>query len=88
MPFTVSSVTDHHSQAPSAGWNAPYEIALLVLSVVMFLAFLLWEKRYAKDPIMPLSVFQAPTFTALVFVVLLVRLATVGVLLAVNTLTH
>lgn len=54
----------------------------------MFLAFLLWEKRYAKDPIMPLSVFQAPTFTALVFVVLLVRLATVGALLAVDTLTH
>ncbi|KAF5974710.1 aminotriazole resistance [Fusarium coicis] len=63
------------SQAPSAGWNALYEIALLVLSVVMFLAFLFWEKRYAKDPIMPLSVFQAPTFTALVFVVLLSYMA-------------
>ncbi|SCV47136.1 related to aminotriazole resistance protein [Fusarium fujikuroi] len=63
------------NQAPSAGWNAPYEIALLVLSVVMFLTFLFWEKRYAKDPIMPLSVFQAPTFTALVFVVLLSYMA-------------
>ncbi|KAI1037023.1 hypothetical protein LB505_011438 [Fusarium chuoi] len=63
------------NQAPSAGWNAPYEIALLVLSVLMFLGFLFWEKRYAKDPIMPLSVFQAPTFTALVFVVLLSYMA-------------
>ncbi|WZH49955.1 major facilitator superfamily domain-containing protein [Fusarium acuminatum] len=63
------------NQAPSVGWNTPYEIALIILSVLLFAAFLLWEKHYAKDPIMPLSIFQAPTFTALVFVVLLSYMA-------------
>ncbi|KAF4432645.1 hypothetical protein F53441_13815 [Fusarium austroafricanum] len=63
------------NQAPSAGWNTPYEIALLILSVLLFVAFLVWEKRWAKDPIMPLTIFKAPTFTALVFVVLLSYMA-------------
>jgi hypothetical protein len=63
------------NQAPSAGWNAPYEIALIILSVLLFAAFLIWEKDYAKDPIMPLSIFQAPTFLALIFVVLLSYMA-------------
>ncbi|KAJ0109404.1 efflux pump antibiotic resistance protein [Diaporthe amygdali] len=59
------------NQAPSAGWSAPYEIALLILSVTMFVGFLAWEKYVASDPIMPVSIFKAPTFTALLFVVLL-----------------
>ncbi|KAM0359804.1 hypothetical protein ACHAP4_003412 [Fusarium culmorum] len=63
------------NQAPSVGWNTPYEIALVILSVLLFTTFLFWEKRYAKDPIMPLSIFQAPTFLALIFVVLLSYMA-------------
>ncbi|CZS81553.1 unnamed protein product [Fusarium graminearum] len=63
------------NQAPSAGWNTPYEIALIILSVLLFTTFLFWEKRYAKDPIMPLCIFQAPTFLALIFVVLLSYMA-------------
>lgn len=59
------------NQAPSAGWSTPYEIALLVLSVAMFVGFLAWEKYIADEPIMPVSIFKAPTFTALLFVVLL-----------------
>lgn len=59
------------NQAPSAGWSTPYEIALLVLSAVLFCGFLAWEKRVARDPIMPVTIFKAPTFTALLFVVLL-----------------
>lgn len=35
------------------------------------MGFLAWEKWFAKEPIMPLSIFAAPTFTGLVFVVLL-----------------
>jgi MFS family permease len=42
-----------------------------VVAVVLFSAFLVWERFYAADPIMPLSIFRAPSFTALVFVVLL-----------------
>ncbi|KAF5022718.1 hypothetical protein F66182_5266 [Fusarium sp. NRRL 66182] len=60
---------------PSVGWNTPYEIALLMTSVFLFVGFLIWERRYAKEPIMPLSIFGAPTFTALVFVVLLSYMA-------------
>lgn len=59
------------NQAPSAGWSTPYEIALLVVSVALFVGFLTWEKYVASDPIMPVSIFKAPTFTALLFVVLL-----------------
>lgn len=59
------------NQAPSAGWSTPYEIALLVLSVALFVGFLAWEKYVAREPIMPVSIFKAPTFTALLFVVLL-----------------
>ncbi|KAI3394026.1 hypothetical protein diail_3290 [Diaporthe ilicicola] len=59
------------NQAPSAGWSTPYETALLVLSVATFAAFLAWEKYVARDPIMPVAIFRAPTFTALLLVVLL-----------------
>ncbi|KAL1866455.1 hypothetical protein VTK73DRAFT_4689 [Phialemonium thermophilum] len=59
------------NQAPSVGWTTPYEIGLLVTSVVLFVLFLVYEHSFATDPIMPLSIFRAPTFTALVFVVLL-----------------
>lgn len=38
---------------------------------MLFCTFLLWEKKYAIEPIMPLNIFRAPTFTALVFVNLL-----------------
>lgn len=53
------------------GWNTPYEIACLILSVLMFGLFLLWESKYAVAPIMPLNIFRAPTFTALLFASLL-----------------
>ncbi|KAG8162144.1 hypothetical protein KVR01_007909 [Diaporthe batatas] len=59
------------NQAPSAGWSAPYEIALLVLAVALFVGFLAWERHVASEPIMPVSIFRAPTFTALLLVVLL-----------------
>ena len=43
----------------------------MLTSIILFCSFFVWEKRYAKEPIMPLSIFQTPTFAALVFVVLL-----------------
>ncbi|PWI66611.1 hypothetical protein PCL_05024 [Purpureocillium lilacinum] len=63
------------NQAPSVGWSTPYEIAILVLAVACFCAFLYWEKSWARDPIMPLDVFRTPTFLALIFVVLLSYMA-------------
>lgn len=53
------------------GWSTPYEITCLIISVALFCAFIVWEKKYASEPIMPLHIFRAPTFAALIFVVLL-----------------
>lgn len=40
------------------------------MSVALFAAFLLWERFYASDPIMPMIIFKAPTMLAIVVVVL------------------
>lgn len=63
------------NQAPSVGWQTPYIIAILVLSIVSFLGFLIWEGKVATAPIMPLAIFAAPTFMALILVVLLTYMA-------------
>ncbi|OQE13563.1 hypothetical protein PENFLA_c046G08439 [Penicillium flavigenum] len=59
------------NQAPSVGWSTPYEIVLLIRSMILFGGFLLWERNYAAEPIMPLDIFQAPSFLMLLLVVLL-----------------
>ncbi|CAG8162332.1 unnamed protein product [Penicillium salamii] len=59
------------NQAPSVGWSTSYEIVLLISSVILFAGFLLWEKKYAAEPIMPLDIFKAPSFLTLLLVVLL-----------------
>ncbi|KAJ5521133.1 Major facilitator superfamily domain general substrate transporter [Penicillium fimorum] len=68
------------NQAPSVGWSTPYEIVLLISSIILFGGFLLWEKKYAAEPIMPLDIFKAPSFLMLLFVVLLNYMA-VGTLI-------
>jgi Na+/melibiose symporter-like transporter len=59
------------NQAPSVGWNEPYEIGLLCASAVVFTCFIIWENRFAKDPILPLGIFQTRSFSALIPVVML-----------------
>ncbi|KAK7414993.1 hypothetical protein QQX98_006226 [Neonectria punicea] len=68
------------NQAPSQGWATLYQIACLIVSVALFLSFLAWEKFWATEPVMPLSIFRTPTFAALFFVVLLSYMA-IGVAL-------
>ncbi|PYI04798.1 efflux pump antibiotic resistance protein [Aspergillus sclerotiicarbonarius CBS 121057] len=68
------------NQAPSVGWSTPYEIALLITSVILFGAFLLWEKNGTDHPIMPLDIFKAPSILTLLLVVLLNYMA-VGTLI-------
>ncbi|CAD6588673.1 MAG: hypothetical protein ASARMPREDX12_003407 [Alectoria sarmentosa] len=58
------------NQAPTAGWDSPYEIALLITAIIFFSAFAVWEHKFAKHPILPLSIFRAPSFFPLVIVVL------------------
>ncbi|KAJ5193589.1 hypothetical protein N7449_009731 [Penicillium cf. viridicatum] len=68
------------NQAPSVGWSTSYEIVLLVSSIILFGGFLLWERNYAAEPIMPLEIFKAPSFLMLLLVVLLNYMA-VGTLI-------
>lgn len=50
-------------EGPSKGWASTEVLALFGVAVVAFAAFLFWEKR-AKEPIMDLSLFKSPAFTA------------------------
>ncbi|KAF7587679.1 hypothetical protein BBP40_006864 [Aspergillus hancockii] len=68
------------NQAPSVGWSTPYEIALLPISLILFGSFLVWEKRFASEPIMPIDIFKAPSFLTLLLVILLNYMA-VGTLI-------
>ncbi|KAI1764709.1 MFS general substrate transporter [Hypoxylon sp. FL1150] len=59
------------NQAPAVGWAHPMIIATLIASVALFIGYYIWEHYFATDPIMPLSIFKAPSFTPLIFVVLM-----------------
>ncbi|UPL03529.1 hypothetical protein LCI18_014463 [Fusarium solani-melongenae] len=59
------------NQAPSAGWDEPYEYALLIVAVAHLVAFVFWEKNGAKDPILPFDIWTAPSFVSLMTVSLL-----------------
>ncbi|POS68553.1 hypothetical protein DHEL01_v213053 [Diaporthe helianthi] len=58
------------NQAPAVGWSTPYVIACLVVTAILFTGFIVWEKKF-DEPIMPLHIFKAPTFSALISVTLL-----------------
>ncbi|KAL6854796.1 hypothetical protein ACO1O0_005923 [Amphichorda felina] len=58
------------NQAPSVGWDTPYIIVTLILSLALGGGFVLWENRFTNDPILPMGIFKAPSFGALIFVVL------------------
>lgn len=68
------------SQAPSLGWGTTYVIVLLVVSLILMVVFALWESRFAHDPVMPLSLFKAPSFSALAVAVLFIYMS-VGICL-------
>ncbi|RDW65979.1 hypothetical protein BP6252_09614 [Coleophoma cylindrospora] len=58
------------NQAPAVGWSTPYEVVFLLLSIILLCSFCIWEGKYASKPIMPLDIWNAPSFFPLVFVVL------------------
>ncbi|KAE8323847.1 MFS general substrate transporter [Aspergillus sergii] len=59
------------NQAPEVGWSTTYEIALLVVAMLVLITFGAWEHLFARHPIMPMKIFKAPSFLPLVVVVLL-----------------
>lgn len=51
------------------GWDSPYEIALLILSVIHFAAFAFWEIKIAPEPILPFNIWKAPSFGVLMLTI-------------------
>ena len=47
------------------GWANPYEIALLVVSLIHLAIFTYWEAKIARDPILPFNIWKAPSFGVL-----------------------
>ncbi|KAH8812257.1 major facilitator superfamily domain-containing protein [Xylogone sp. PMI_703] len=54
------------NQAPAVGWNEPYEIVLVCMSILILAIFTLWEWKFAHTPILPLDIWRAPSFLPLV----------------------
>ncbi|KAF1984310.1 MFS general substrate transporter [Aulographum hederae CBS 113979] len=54
------------SQAPAVGWDEPYEYILLMISLLHFAAFVLWEYKTTSEPILPLSIWTAPSFAMMI----------------------
>jgi EmrB/QacA subfamily drug resistance transporter len=64
-------LADAISQSPQYGWGAPRTVALLAAAVALLAAFLVIETR-AESPILPLTIFRAPTLTGAVTAGLLI----------------
>lgn len=45
------------------GWQEPYEYVLLIAAVVHLAGFILWEARYASDPIFPFDIWTAKSIS-------------------------
>ena len=50
-------------EAPSEGWTAPRIVGALTVGVVLLLAFVLWE-RHTDHPMLDVTFFKNPRFTA------------------------
>ncbi|KAI1149678.1 MFS general substrate transporter [Nemania diffusa] len=59
------------NQAPVVGWSSPYEIALLIVSVLHIVVFGVWESKFAKEPILPFNIWKVPSFGRLILTVAL-----------------
>ncbi|KAG9235205.1 major facilitator superfamily domain-containing protein [Amylocarpus encephaloides] len=57
------------NQAPMVGWQNPYEYTLLIVALLHFTAFAVWEAKFASSPILPFDIWTAPSMLPLVIVV-------------------
>ncbi|KAK4118841.1 MFS general substrate transporter [Parathielavia appendiculata] len=57
------------NQAPVVGWGEPYQIVLLLVSVLHFAAFWYWETRVAGEPILPFNIWKSPSFGILMITI-------------------
>ncbi|KIV81360.1 hypothetical protein PV11_03551 [Exophiala sideris] len=68
------------NQAPSVGWDEPYEYTLLIVSVLHLAAFIVWERNIAKVPILPFDIWTAPSFAPMIVAAFITFMA-VGVVI-------
>ncbi|GJE91688.1 MFS general substrate transporter [Phanerochaete sordida] len=59
------------NQASVVGWPTVYEYVLLIVSLLCVAGFIVWEARFAEEPILPLSIWTRPSFSAIGAVVVL-----------------
>lgn len=49
-------------QAAIVGWEEVYVYVLLIVAIAHVVAFIFWEDRVAKEPILPLGLWSSPSF--------------------------
>ncbi|KAF4995351.1 hypothetical protein FDECE_12843 [Fusarium decemcellulare] len=54
------------TQAAIIGWKVPYVCALLVVSILHFVTFAVWEYKFAPQPIMPMNIWTSSSFSIMV----------------------
>ncbi|VDC04336.1 unnamed protein product [Peniophora sp. CBMAI 1063] len=63
------------NQAPAAGWSTVYIYVLLIVSILHAIGFIIWSRSYARDPIIPFTIWTRPSFGMLLVVVFLTLMA-------------
>ncbi|KAH0428188.1 efflux pump antibiotic resistance protein [Colletotrichum camelliae] len=54
------------TQSALVGWSIPYVYALLIVSILHVAAFVVWEARFATEPIMPMNIWGSPSFSIMI----------------------
>lgn len=67
-------------QGPSTGWNNPFVLSNLILGIIAFIIFILYEKKI-KEPMVPFKIFKNPLVTGANIVTLFLYFALNGVIL-------
>ncbi|KAF3056944.1 hypothetical protein CFAM422_012451 [Trichoderma lentiforme] len=52
-------------EASVKGWAESYIYVLFIVSVIHFAFFILWEYKFAKEPVLPLNIWNSPSFSAM-----------------------
>jgi hypothetical protein len=55
-----------YSEASVTGWSKPYVYALLVVSILHFVLFAVWEHKFAAEPVLPLTIWNSPSFAPMI----------------------
>lgn len=59
------------NEAAVVGWQEPYIIVLLIVSIPMFIAFVFWELKFAKNPLIPAEVLSHGKVMAVLLILFL-----------------